>query len=154
MRATLVFYDTRLESSNGSLRSIIGYLSILTLYYILHQLDKKLFTMDNKILITAVLFTACLGVLEPKSINGASVLGGLVGLVLFTIIAVHNPTINRSNINMLYYILSGIVIGIITNVMIWKLYWSTNMRITKPNLLYIHLVLVGIFLVSLKYYKN
>ena len=161
MKANLIFFDNYYESANGTLRCLIGFISILTLYSILHKIHKKLFILDYKIVISALLFASCLGVIKPQSSKGALVLGGLVGFVLFTIIGINTPVINTPgintpSINTIYYILSGILIGLITNFIIWKIYWTTNMRIKGSNTLYIcwHLFNLVLFIAALKYYNN
>ena len=128
MKSNIIFFDNSYESANGTLRGLIGFFSILILYSFLNYFNNKIFINDYKIVITALLLCCCLGVLELKNIKSAIILGGLISFVIFTLIFIYND-ISKTITNGLQFILSGILIGIITNLIIWNVYWKNGFRI-------------------------
>ena len=154
MRTTIVFFDNSYESANGTFRGLIGFLSILILYKLFNLYNSKLFKNDYKIVITALLLCSCLGVIELNNLMSTILLGGLVSFVIFSLIFIYNDT-NKTISNGLQFILSGILIGIITNIIVWKLYWNTDIRIKGSNNHYLYWQILNciIFITVLLTYK-
>lgn len=151
MKSNIIFFDNSYESANGTLRGLIGFFSILILYSFLNYFNNKIFINDYKIVITALLLCCCLGVLELKNIKSAVILGGLISFVLFTLIFIYND-ISKTITNGLQFILSGILIGIITNLIIWNVYWKNGFRI-KDYFMYWQILNIIIFCTVLLLYK-
>ena len=149
MKAELIFFDTIYESANGTLRGLIGYISILILYYLLHNLNNKLFYFNYKIVIASLLISCCLGVIKPINIKTSLLSGALLGFVIFTLIGIYDSAINTSNMNLIIYILTGIIITSLVNLIVWKLYWTNNIRIRGSKTYYILWHLTNIILFTL-----
>ena len=146
MKAELIFFDNIYESANGTLRGLIGFISILILYYLLHNLNNKLFYFNYKIVITSLLISCCLGVIKPINIKTSLLSGALLGFVIFTLIGIYDSAINTSNMNLIIYILTGIIITSLVNLIVWKLYWTNNIRIRGSKTYYILWHLTNIIL--------
>ena len=155
MKADLIFFDNMYESANGTLRGLIGFISILILYKIFNTIDINLFKIDYKIVVTALILCCCLGVVKPPNKNTAIVLGGLIFFVFFSLIFIYS-NIDKTYINSFVFILAGIIIGSISNYIIWVLYWNTSIRIKGSKFKYMswHICNLLVFIYVSRYYKN
>ena len=153
MKTKLFFFDNMYESANCTFRGLIAFISILVLYKILNYLDKKMFKIDYKIVFTALILCCCLGIIVPDNKNAAIAVGGLTFFLFFSLIFMYNNT-SKNYINAIKFICAGIIIGCISNYLIWIIYWKTNLRIKGSNFKYIlwHLNNVLLFYFLLKYY--
>ena len=124
MRAQLIFFDTRRESANGTLRGLIAFVAILVLYAAAHAAAPGLFDLDYRIVVTALLLCSCLGVFELQSAKSAAVLGALVSFVLFSVALLHGAA-PRAGVA---YVSVGTLIGVAANLLVWRLYWRGGAR--------------------------
>tara|TARA_B100000575_G_C23140764_1_gene663763 strand:+ start:4100 stop:4582 length:483 start_codon:yes stop_codon:yes gene_type:complete len=154
MKAGLIFFDNKYESANGTFRGLIGFTSILILYKCLNAIDTDLFKIDYRIVFTALLLCCCLGVIIPENEKSSIILGGLVFFVFFSLISIYNTFSNT--IDYLKFITAGIIIGCITNYIIWKLYWTTQLRINGTPSKYVlwNIINIAVLIFVLKYYPS
>lgn len=136
MKANIIFFDTISESANGTLRGLIAFITVLLSYFFLHKIDKDLFYLDDKTVVMAIIMASMLGVIEPSDIKSVLLLGTLTGIVIFTLIYNYN-SVNKTYQNTFLYLLAGSLIGLISNFIVWKLYWTTNLRIKGSTLFYL-----------------
>ena len=82
------------------------------------------------------------------------ILGGLVFFVFFSLISIYNTFSNT--IDYLKFITAGIIIGCITNFIIWKLYWTTQLRINGTPSKYVlwNIINIAVLIFVLKYYPS
>ena len=119
MKAGIVFFDTRRESTYGTLRSLVAYFVLLVGYACLSVADPEDFPTGWWIPVVMVIFCSAIGVTVPQDAAQALVIGTSVGLLLFGTVVFFDPAYPN-----LPLLLAGPALGALASIAVYSAYWS------------------------------
>ena len=124
MIGRLVFFDSREQSANGTLRGLIGFLVGLFLAWLTMPV------VDHRSLCWLLVMASAVGVFIPSSLSMALVYGACVGLVMFAAVAFSTNTTTPTKgflgiewKKVALEILRGIFLSVSMSLAVYLLYW-------------------------------
>ena len=134
MRSEIIFFDSPQESVNGVLRGLISLLIILPTYYLLSRISPKRFSFTRGTAFWSLAMASAIGVISPKNIKELVFFGCCVGLIMFSFSAFmpFNDLTFHSILDAGIQLLAGIILGLVTSIGLWYIYWNNHwLRIKK-----------------------